>query len=121
MAVNTKASRALQHTRNTQKQTSSAASTAMHTRRASERTQPEMKRKPEDISRVMRADPRCGGKQYPADTEQDVNPAASVITRLLRSGRAAVLACTDSPIYSAVYYTADLTALLPLALSLARG
>lgn len=47
--------------------------------------QPEMKRKPEDISRAMRIDPRCGGKQYPADTEQDVNPAASVITRPFRT------------------------------------
>lgn len=80
-----------------------------------------MKSEPEDISGAMRADPRFGGKQYPADTEQDVNPAASVITRPLRSGRAAVLARADIPIYSAVYYTADLTALLPLALSLARG
>lgn len=79
-----------------------------------------MKREPEDINREMRVDPRHGGKQYPDDTEQDVNPAASVITRPLRSRRAAVLACTDSPISSAVYYTADLTA-TPPACSLASA
>lgn len=42
-----------------------------------------MKREPEDISKAMRTDLPHTGKQYPADTEQDVNPAALVITRLL--------------------------------------
>ncbi|KAM3596649.1 uncharacterized protein V6R79_018502 [Siganus canaliculatus] len=53
------------------------ACTYRHTslsRRRNKRMPPKMKRGPEDISRAMRADLPRSRKQYPADTEQNVNP-----------------------------------------------
>lgn len=53
-----------------------------------------MKRGPEDISKAMRADLPCSGKQYPTDTEQNVNPqplgnnqAASTVVAFSLHGR----------------------------------
>lgn len=78
------ASRALTHTHtHTHRQLPLHALNTHKCGRRDKRMWSKMKREPEDISKAMRADLPHTGKQYTADTEQDVNPAALVITRLL--------------------------------------
>lgn len=67
--LNIEALRALTHT-----QTATGPACTYKYSQRDKRMPSEMKRGPEDISKAMRADLPRSGKQYPTDTEQNVNP-----------------------------------------------